>query len=149
MGEAILKSLAKPTKKIKIPDELIKEAKIAERVDIGIDLVKELGTSSLYSCPDCGGGLWEIGRNGEKSYRCHVGHAFTQQSLIEAMEASTETALWTALRIIEERRNLLKSIAEKEKGRKGLYGNYKTRIEELEKQTDLLKKVLFANVGEE
>jgi two-component system chemotaxis response regulator CheB len=143
MGEAISKSLTKSIKKTKIPDELVKEAFIAEKVYVGIDKVQEIGTNSLYSCPDCGGGLWEIDSNGEKSYRCHVGHAFTEQALVGAMETTTETALWTALRIIEERKNLLKGLAAREKGRQNVNDHYKARIAELEKQTEQIKKVLF------
>ena len=143
MGKAISESLTKPTQKTEIPDELIKEAQIAERVHIGIDQVSEIGTHSLYSCPDCGGGLWEINSKGERSYRCHVGHAFTEHALLGAMETTTETALWTALRIIEERKNLLERIAAKEKQTKNLTQHYKERIVELEKQTEEIKKVLF------
>jgi two-component system chemotaxis response regulator CheB len=62
------------------------------------------------------------------------------------MEASTETALWTALRIIEERRNLLKKIMEKEKsnGSRKVATSYERRADELELQINHLKNVLFA-----
>jgi two-component system, chemotaxis family, protein-glutamate methylesterase/glutaminase len=143
MGIALTKSLSRRVKNTKVPQELVKESLIAERVNIGIDYVKELGTNSLFSCPDCGGGLWEIDNNGEKSYRCHVGHAFSEEGLLGAMEVTTETALWTALRIIEERRNLLKSIAVKQNGSKRLGGHTKARIAELERQIEQIKKVLF------
>jgi two-component system chemotaxis response regulator CheB len=144
MGKAILDISTKPTKKKKIPEELVKEARIAERVSIGIDQLKEIGTNSLYSCPDCGGGLWEVGQRGQKSYRCHVGHAYSEDSLLSAMEATTESALWTALRIIEERSQLLKGIIAGGKGRPQLHAHYKNRIAELEKQIEQIKKVLFA-----
>jgi two-component system chemotaxis response regulator CheB len=147
MGDAILAITNKSKRKTKIPTELIQEARIAERVNIGIEHVRELGKHSLFSCPDCGGGLWEIDSEGDKHYRCHVGHAYSEQGLLSAMEATTETALWTALRIVEERRNLLKGIAAKEKGKTGLRANYMKRIGELDKQVDQIKKVLFSNAG--
>ena len=65
MGKAISAISAKPRKKSKVPQELVAEARIAENVSIGIDHVKKLGTQSLFSCPDCGGGLWEVGGNGK------------------------------------------------------------------------------------
>jgi two-component system, chemotaxis family, protein-glutamate methylesterase/glutaminase len=147
MGQAIERTLTRREKKTKIPVELVKEAQIAERVNIGIEHVQELGTNSLFSCPDCGGGLWEIDHGGEKTYRCHVGHAFSEQGLLGAMESTTETALWTALRIIEERRNLLKAISTKENGSKAVRGHYKKRMVELDQQIEQLKKVLFATEG--
>jgi two-component system chemotaxis response regulator CheB len=144
MGDVIEKIIKKPPRKSRIPKDVKLESQIAERVSIGMDDLKKLGMNSVYSCPDCGGGLWEMNSNGVKRYRCHVGHAFTEGGLLSGMQASTETALWTALRIIEERCNVLKSLAEKEKGR----GNqttkrYAKRIKELETQIQHLKKVLF------
>jgi two-component system chemotaxis response regulator CheB len=144
MGEVIEKIVNKPPRKSRIPKDIKLESQIAERVSIGMDDMKKLGENSIYSCPDCGGGLWEMNSNGVKRYRCHVGHAFTEAGLLSGMQASTETALWTALRIIEERRNVLKSLAEKEKGRGKLASKrYVKRIKELETQIQHLKKVLF------
>lgn len=36
-----------------------------------------VGQSSGLTCPDCGGGLWEIKESKPLRYRCHTGHAFT------------------------------------------------------------------------
>jgi two-component system, chemotaxis family, protein-glutamate methylesterase/glutaminase len=128
-----------------IPADIIKEAEIAERVQINIDALKEIGENSLFSCPDCGGGLWEKKANGHSHYRCHVGHAFTSEGLLNGMETSTESALWTALRILEERKNLLRKIGAKEKnnGNRKLAVTYDKRAVELEQQIEQLKKVLF------
>jgi two-component system chemotaxis response regulator CheB len=144
MGEVIERVTKKPPRKSRIPKDIKLESQIAERVSIGMDDLKKLGENSIYSCPDCGGGLWEMNSNGVTRYRCHVGHAFTEAGLLSGMQASTETALWTALRIIEERRNVLKSLAEKEKGRGSLARKrYMKRIKELETQIQDLKTVLF------
>jgi two-component system chemotaxis response regulator CheB len=145
MGNAIGKIIAKPPRKSKIPDDVKKEAGIVERVQVGIEPLKEIYKHSLFSCPDCGGGLWEFTSGGATHYRCHVGHAYSEEGLVVSMEASTESALWTAMRIIEERRNLLKKVAEKEKknGNKSVATRFNKRIKELEAQIDQLKKVLF------
>jgi two-component system chemotaxis response regulator CheB len=148
MGRAILETIKRGKKKQpKIPLEIIKEAEIAERVHLGIDGVEDLGERSPFSCPDCGGAIWEIKNNDESRYRCHVGHAYTEQGLLSNMGTSAEAALWTALRIIEERRNLLKKIADKEKqnGLRKLAGHYSKQIEELGNQIQLLKNSLFIN----
>jgi two-component system, chemotaxis family, protein-glutamate methylesterase/glutaminase len=148
MGLAIseIKNKRMKKRKSKIPADVLKEAEIAERVNIGIEQLSDLGERSLFSCPDCGGGLWEIKTNGESRYRCHVGHAYSEQGLLTGMQLSTESALWTALRIIEERRNLLKNLVAKErkKGLRKVAGTYSKRLEELESQINALKKVLFA-----
>jgi two-component system, chemotaxis family, protein-glutamate methylesterase/glutaminase len=147
MGDAIANIIAAPGKKSKIPDDVKREAQISQRVLTGIDLVSDLGSHSLFSCPDCGGGLWRVGSNGNPHYRCHVGHVFTENSLLGAMEVSTESALWTAMRIIEEKRNLLKNLAAKEtaNGNKQVASRYRKRIKELEAQIQQLKNVLFSS----
>jgi two-component system chemotaxis response regulator CheB len=154
MGKALSTVLERKRNKTKrsIPADIVKEARIAEQVQIGIEPLKEIGAHSVYSCPDCGGGLWELNGTGNGNddgtthYRCHVGHAFTSQGLLTGMEVSTEAALWTALRIIEERKNLLRKIEAKEKqgGNRRLAVTYHKRAKELEQQIDQLKKVLFA-----
>lgn len=152
MGQAISQVLKRKLKKRKalIPEDVIKEARIAERVSIGLDFVREIGGHSVYSCPDCGGGLWAIGGKEEspRHYRCHVGHTFSTEGLLVGMQTATETALWTALRIIEERRDLLKGLQAKEKknGGRRIAATYNKRMEELEQQISQLKKVLFGAI---
>jgi two-component system, chemotaxis family, protein-glutamate methylesterase/glutaminase len=150
MANALTAIMRKTKKAAKVPQELVKEAEIAENVNVGIEYVGELGKHSVYSCPDCGGGLWELGTRQGKSYRCHVGHAFTEEGLLGAMENSTETALWTALRIIEERKNLLMNLADKEKkdGNKNVATRYTKRIAELQRQIDQLRQVLFRTLND-
>jgi two-component system chemotaxis response regulator CheB len=153
MGEAIANVIKrrKSNQSFTIPKEILREAEIAERVHIGIDVVEQLGKDSPYSCPDCGGGLWEIEENGMTRYRCHVGHAFTQMGLLTNMQSSTEAALWTALRILEERKNLLHKIGTKEKetGSVNAATSYFRRAQELEDQINHLKNVLFLAIADE
>jgi two-component system chemotaxis response regulator CheB len=149
VGAAISAIISRPKKKSgknKIPKDIIKEAQIAEQVNIRIDELKELGKQSLYSCPDCGGGLWEIESSGSTRYRCHTGHAYSENGLLSSMEVTTEAALWTALRILEERRNLLKTLSEKKRknGSPTVADGYRKRIKELELQIKNLRTVLFS-----
>jgi two-component system chemotaxis response regulator CheB len=148
MGAAIKESVAILSKREReeIPPDILREAEIAERVNVGIEQVDDLGERSSISCPECGGGLWELKDNGFSRYRCHVGHAFTEEGLISSMEASTETTLWIALRMVEERKNLLKQLADKEtkRGNGKLAKNYMSRSEEMEAHAQKLKELLFS-----
>ncbi|MEX2529289.1 MAG: hypothetical protein WD960_00825 [Gemmatimonadota bacterium] len=65
------------------------------------------------NCPDCGGVLWEIEAVESLRFRCHTGHAFTVNMLRAAQESKIEETLWYALRQFEERKNLLRTMAEK------------------------------------
>ena len=44
-------------------------------------------------------------------YRCRVGHAYSEDAMVEAQGSAVESALWAALEILEERGELLRRIA--------------------------------------
>ena len=128
-----------------IDAQVIKEARIAENTITSIDAVAELGEKSTFACPDCGGGLWNVNDSPTKSYRCHVGHVFTEKNLVVQQAQSLESTLWVALRMMEERRMLLKKIGENEKN-KGFVRMAKGHLkqsEELEDHISKLKALLF------
>ena len=77
------------------------EADIAEFDVDAIETEHKPGVPSSFSCPECGGVLWEIDRELPR-FRCRVGHAFTAQSLLAEQTGALETALWTALTALEE-----------------------------------------------
>jgi two-component system chemotaxis response regulator CheB len=69
-----------------------------------------LGPPSGYTCPDCNGSLMTVT---EGSYRCHVGHAWTGESLLTARDDEVEAAIWVALRSLQEKVNLSRRLADK------------------------------------
>jgi two-component system chemotaxis response regulator CheB len=50
---------------------------------------------------------------GEHSYRCHVGHAWTSDALLDARDDEVEGALWVALRSLQEKAKLSRRLADK------------------------------------
>ncbi len=129
------------------PRDIIIESEIAERVVVSYDNVKELGEKSIYACPDCGGGLWQIDTNDKKvsRYRCHIGHSYSEKDLVFKQGEFLESTLWTALRIMEERRNLLQKMEKDnhDKGYKTVATGYKKKSEEIQFHVDKMKEVLF------
>jgi two-component system, chemotaxis family, protein-glutamate methylesterase/glutaminase len=77
------------------------------------------GPPSTLTCPDCGGALWEQVDGELVRYRCHVGHAYTVDSMVGAQAALVEAALWTAIRALEEKAQLSRRLAERSR-RRGL-----------------------------
>lgn len=96
-----------------IPEDIVIEAKIARRVLSDISSVETLGHQAPYNCPDCGGVLWEVDNVESLRYRCHTGHAFTADALLVAQTEKMEETLWSALRMFEERKNLLDRLADR------------------------------------
>lgn len=135
----------KELKGIPVPPEVTMEAAIAEKAVMGINEVNQLGKQTLYTCPDCGGVLWEIKEHDFHRYRCHAGHAYTQQDLLKRQTENLENTLWVALRLMEERENLLRKIGEEErrKGFSTLSQTHEQRADELKVHIQVLKKELF------
>jgi two-component system, chemotaxis family, protein-glutamate methylesterase/glutaminase len=71
------------------------------------------GLPSVFACPDCGGTLWEINQGEVTRFRCRVGHAWTANGLLARQSEGVETALWTALRALEERAVLCNRLADR------------------------------------
>jgi two-component system chemotaxis response regulator CheB len=60
------------------------------------------GPPTPFTCPECGGALWACRDGRMDLYHCHVGHAFSADSLGNGLDGRLETALWTAFRTLEE-----------------------------------------------
>lgn len=73
--------------------------------------LKALGSPSTYGCPDCNGTLWQIDGSSPVRYRCHTGHGFSIRSLMSALSATTDVALWAAVRAVQEESMLLNEMA--------------------------------------
>jgi two-component system chemotaxis response regulator CheB len=53
----------------------------------------QTGHVSTFTCPECNGTLWEL-RDGELlRFRCHVGHAYTAETVLAQKSESYEAAL--------------------------------------------------------
>ena len=91
------------------------------------------GAPSELACPACGGVLWEQSPAGGLRFRCRTGHGFTAASLLAAQNEGLETALWSALRALEEQATLSRRVAERSEA----IGAEKTR-------TRLLHRAEFA-----
>jgi two-component system chemotaxis response regulator CheB len=72
------------------------------------------GLVSTYTCPECGGCLWQVDEQHLLQFRCHVGHAYHAETLLEDQASALEAALWTAVRTFKERNLLARQLAEQE-----------------------------------
>jgi two-component system, chemotaxis family, protein-glutamate methylesterase/glutaminase len=69
------------------------------------------GEGTRYTCPDCGGVLFERHEGDLERFQCSVGHVFSIESLSSAQAEALESALWAAVRSLEDRAALLKRLA--------------------------------------
>jgi two-component system, chemotaxis family, protein-glutamate methylesterase/glutaminase len=91
---------------------------------------------SPFTCPDCGGVLWDNDEEGLLRFRCHEGHGFTADGLMGEQSDKLEAALWSALRALDECMLLHRRMAERAR----------RHAEDTRQRADVLRQVLF---GEE
>jgi two-component system chemotaxis response regulator CheB len=104
------------------------------------------GDIAPFSCPACGGTLWETLTDGIANYRCRVGHAYTLNSLIAAHGDTVERALWTAYRALEEQSAMSRRVARRlaDRGRLESADRFERQAEHSARQAEDLKRVLDA-----
>jgi len=104
-----------------VPPDVEFESRIAEqRMDTSelLASVERIGTRTVYTCPECNGSMWLIGDDEPLRLRCHVGHAFTDDVFLALQTQNLENALWSAVRMMEEkvtmtRRRAAQSLAQR------------------------------------
>lgn len=123
--------------------------------------IAELGSDALrtgelpyppsgFTCPECGGALWELKDGKLLRYRCHVGHAYSAESLNAEQSNGLEAALWTALRALEESAALRRRMADGANRRelKRIADRYLEEAQEAEARAAVIRKVLVSDVGD-
>jgi two-component system chemotaxis response regulator CheB len=92
-----------------IPEEVKLEAEITKRMSSDPEELAKLGPQTNITCPDCGGMLSKVESDILPRFRCFTGHSYTAACLEELQLGNLEESLWTAIRMMEERKNLLSS----------------------------------------
>lgn len=96
-----------------VPPELLQEYRLSRgQMEDPVQALDQIGSSSKIVCPECGGVLWELIDTQPKRYRCHTGHAYTLRTLDHAQSTRLDQAVWTTLRVLQERELLLRNLAE-------------------------------------
>jgi two-component system chemotaxis response regulator CheB len=102
------------------------------------------GDSSVYSCPACGGVLWELDDPELLRFRCRVGHAYTADGVVDGQGETIEAALWTALRALRERSQLCDRIAARlgDTGAERSRERFQAQAEEAHEQAEAIRRLL-------
>jgi two-component system chemotaxis response regulator CheB len=100
-----------------------------------------------FGCPDCGGALWEHHDGKLVSYRCRVGHAFSDEALFGAQTEALEKALWTALRALEELSEQAGRISQRMdgSGQPRLAARFARQKEDADRRAQVLRDALALN----
>lgn len=144
--EQIAREPAAPPENYPAPDDLRQEVAIVSlhpetRTDSG-----DLGSLSRYTCPDCKGPLWEIHDGQLLRFRCQVGHAFSDEALVDAQAHAVEDALWTALETLEQRLDIVRRlvIRAREQGQMASAKRFEEQLRDMTAKTRTLRTALLA-----
>jgi two-component system chemotaxis response regulator CheB len=126
-------------------DEMSLEASYSALEIDAIEREGAPGDLTPFSCPECGGALWEIREGDLPRYRCRVGHAYATDSVFEDQSDSVDRALWIALRALLERAALSERIAmraRKGNGSGAMAERYDRLADEAHAQAAVIRDVL-------
>jgi two-component system, chemotaxis family, protein-glutamate methylesterase/glutaminase len=102
-------------------------------------------TVTGFSCPECGGVLREERYGDLIHFRCHVGHELSEHALLNAQPETLESALWIALRVLEERIALAQKLVESatDRGHMGMRARFEQRQLEARRNAETIRRVLI------
>lgn len=105
------------------------------------------GRVSLFTCPECGGSLWQVDEKELIRFRCHVGHAYQAETLMGEQSEKLEAALWTAARIFKERCLLARQLANQERRRNqpDAAARFEEQAELAESYSHMIQKYILGN----
>ena len=149
VNEKTVKSRAQPTRPLDKLQSRQLELEIgiaAERTALESGIM-DFGELSPYACPDCHGVLSALKDGHMTRFRCHTGHAFTNDTLLRTLTENIEHSIWSAIRGIEESIILLNHMGDHfaEVNQPPLAGLYFRKANEAKTRNQLLREAVLTH----
>ncbi len=110
-----------------------------------LENVEAIGTRTTYTCPECNGSIWQIDKSEPLRFRCHTGHSFTADTFLAEQTLNLEKALWSAIRIMEDKVMFFRQMSE----RMGSYNlqsaaaKYEEHAKSLDAEVSLIRDIIL------
>ena len=133
-----------------VPPEIRLEVDIAAGARIGSDLLAQIADPAPLTCPHCSGVLSTIRGAKPLRFRCQVGHAYTAEIVAKQQENTVDEAMRVALRIVEERAELVARMARdgRESGRPAVAEMYEERATEYRAHAETIRRAVLLSLPE-
>ena len=106
------------------------------------EMEKKFGPPTPFVCPECNGPLWETKAGPSLQFRCHVGHAYSPDSLLADHADGLERALWSAVRTFDEQAALLRRLGERRYRSQSSGSDLETRASKFEGDAEAIRQLL-------
>jgi two-component system chemotaxis response regulator CheB len=115
------------------------------------EMQRIFGPPSGLTCPDCGGALWEVQEGRLVRYQCHVGHQYAAENLEAGQRELIDSALWSAVRVLEEHAELKARMARRaaDNGMPVVSEGFAEGAEDALEQAQRIRGVLLESGAEE
>lgn len=94
------------------------------------------------TCPDCGGALRQSQLGTLKQFRCHIGHIYTAEVMLDGQFIAMQQSAEAALRSLNERAELCRQMAEQAGPDTASVAEWRQAGDEARDQTDRLRALL-------
>jgi two-component system chemotaxis response regulator CheB len=133
---------------VPVPPEIRLEVDIAAGERVDSEVLHKIADPAALTCPGCGGVLSLIRGGKPLRFRCQVGHTYTADILAKEQESAVDEALRVALRVIEERAELVSRMAGdgRRSGRKAVAEMYEERAIEYRRYADTLRRAVLQSM---
>lgn len=139
----LVRTPVKAVRKRRVPKIMEQEVSVLVGRPEATNRPPEGGVPSHFSCPDCGGVLFEMNDKGLLRYRCRVGHGYTGEALDAGQVHNVDSALWAAIRALEENAALARRLSARarEQNQQHSAHRYDERAQEAETQANAVRRL--------
>jgi two-component system chemotaxis response regulator CheB len=134
---------------VPIPPDIRLEVDIAAGERVDSEVMQRLADPVALTCPSCGGVMSVVRGSKPLRFRCQVGHTMTADVLAKEQENAVDEALRVALRVIEERAELVTRMAADgwNSGRRVVAELYEERAAEYRRYADTIRRAVLMSMA--
>ena len=107
------------------------------------------GMLSIFTCPECGGALWQADAGTLIRFRCHTGHTMSGDSLFVGQAENVEKSLWHAARSLRDKARLARQLANnmRQRGSEAAAVHFEAKAEADDLHADTLERMIESNAA--
>ena len=130
-------------------DDMPPAAAVVERDILAQERGDRDGMLTVFTCPECGGSLWQADAGSLVRFRCHTGHTLSGESLFVEQAENIEKSLWYAARSLRDKARLARQLAQnwRARGSEATAARFDTKAETDDAHAETLLGMIKSNAA--